>query len=271
MSKNNIKHFNNPHLTFTNHFLSNNNLVNNKLDTHEHFDDKLNNNEVVNNYFSNDDFINDIVDNIKPIKTSKINKTTNFTEFNNSEVLIENIVTDIDKDLIINDTNEHLENINIVEKKHILPMKSNDFLKELLLKQLPNVNPTKKLTYSDMKRISKFLVTSIFDENNCSIWNGYITNEKKQTKGIYINFYFNQKKIALHRLLYLNFIGNILNTEYIKFTCTNKGKCCNIHHMKKYIYNSLPINDNIINNDIINSNNNSVHIVQSKNNLTIEL
>jgi hypothetical protein len=136
-----------------------------------------------------------------------------------------------------------------------------------LIKQLSNVNSTKKLTYNDIKRISKFLTSSIFDEVQCSIWNGYITNEKNQIKGTYINFYFNQKKIALHRLLYLNFIGDILNTEYIKFSCVNKGKCCNIHHMKKYSYNS---NLNLVNSEDLPTDN-SVHIVQNKNELIIEL
>lgn len=164
-------------------------------------------------------------------------------------------------------------NVTIITNNNILTnsgptiKNSNDFLKELLLKQLTNINLTKKLTYNDIKRISKFLTSSIFDENKCSIWNGYITNEKNQVKGTYINFYFNQKKIALHRLLYLNFIGDILNTEYIKFSCVNKGKCCNIHHMKKFSYNStLPQNK-----EEFNHIDNSVHIVQNKNDLVIEL
>ena len=52
---------------------------------------------------------------------------------------------------------------------------------------------------------------------------------------IYINFYFNKKKIALHRLLYINYVEDVSPNEYIKFLCDNKGKCCNINHMKKYI------------------------------------
>jgi len=114
---------------------------------------------------------------------------------------------------------------------------NNLLLKELLVKQLKNICPTKKLLFSDIKRISKFLNESIFYENKCSLWHGYITNEKNQAKGTYINFYFNKKKIALHRLLYINYIGEISNNEYIKFSCDNKGKCCSIHHMKKYSYN----------------------------------
>jgi hypothetical protein len=185
------------------------------------------------------------------------NTTDNLKEFDT----IDKINNIVDEQNINNSSN------NEKALELCTPKKSNDFFKELLQKQLTNVNITKKLTYNDIRRISKFLVSSIFDENNCSIWNGYITNEKNQTKGTYINFYFNQKKIALHRLLYLNFIGDILNTEYIKFSCVNKGKCCNIHHMKKYSYNSTLTPPNAEDHHV----DNSVHIVQNKNDLVIEL
>jgi hypothetical protein len=168
------------------------------------------------------------------------------------------------KDTLINETKINYDD-NINKKINII--KSNDIIKELLNNQLPYVNYQKKLAYNDIKRISKFLETSIFDNNNCAIWNGYITNDKNQAKGIYINFYFNHKKIALHRLLYLNYIGDILNTEYIKFSCINKGKCCNIHHMKKFTYNSIQS----INNTKEEISYNNIHIVQNKNELVIEL
>lgn len=113
---------------------------------------------------------------------------------------------------------------------------NNILLKELLSKQLKNISGDKKLSYNDIIRINKFINISIFDPERCSLWNGYVTNEKNKTKGTYINFYFNKKKIALHRLLYINYIGEISNEEYIKFSCENKGKCCNINHMKKYLY-----------------------------------
>jgi hypothetical protein len=138
-------------------------------------------------------------------------------------------------------------------------------LKELLINQLKNINLNKKLNYGDIKRISKFLTNSIFHDTTCSLWNGYVTNEKNQTKGTYINFYFNKKKIALHRLLYINYIGEISNKEYIRFTCDNKGKCCNINHMKKYSYNR---NFSKINN-LNNNNQNNINI-SYKNDLTIE-
>ncbi|AYV80192.1 MAG: hypothetical protein Gaeavirus15_2 [Gaeavirus sp.] len=148
---------------------------------------------------------------------------------------------------------------------------SNDFLKELLVNQLKTINPTKKLNYNDIKRISKFLVSSIFDPTECSIWNGYVTNEKNQSKGTYINFYFNQKKIALHRLLYLNFLGDILNTEYIKFSCSNKGKCCNIHHMKKYSYNSNIVPPSTANHAHTHNTDNNVRIYCDKDDLILEI
>jgi hypothetical protein len=149
--------------------------------------------------------------------------------------------------------------------------KKTTIIKEMLYNQLPNITLTKKLSYNDISRISRYINSSIFDASKCAVWNGYVTNEKKQHKGIFINFYFNHKKTALHRLLYLNYIGEILNTEYIKFSCENKGKCCNIHHIKKYSYS--PTSQLVINappQPIININN-TVHINQNKNDLTIEL
>ena len=102
---------------------------------------------------------------------------------------------------------------------------------ELIQKQRKNIID-KKLLYNDLKRISKYLNKSIFN-NDCSLWNGYITTIKNEDKSSYINFYYNGKKFALHRLLYQNYIGDLNDSEYIKFNCCNKGKCCNINHFYK--------------------------------------
>lgn len=112
----------------------------------------------------------------------------------------------------------------------------NGLLNELTTKQLKNLPTNKRLQYTDLKRIAKYLNTSIFDENKCSIWDGYVTNMNNVPKGVYINFYFRHKKIALHRLLYNNFVEDLGDDEYVKFNCPNKGKCCNINHMTKYKY-----------------------------------
>ena len=250
----------------------------NNAKTNQNVKTKATNKKITKKYISKKNKTISLIDNQplanNPNNPNNPNNSDNLNILNNLDNL--NIIDDIRTtgqicDIINIQTHE--QNNNIVKQSTKTkectepPKKSNDFLKELLLKQLPNINPTKKLTYNDIRRISKFLVMSIFDEHNCSIWNGYITNEKNQTKGTYINFYFNQKKIALHRLLYLNFIGDILNTEYIKFSCANKGKCCNIHHMKKYSYNSGLVPANVEEHHV----DNSVHIVQNKNDLVIEL
>ena len=116
-------------------------------------------------------------------------------------------------------------------------MDSNELLMELVNKQLKNVDSKKKLQYADLTRICKYIKTSIFDENQCCLWGGYVTNYGKSTKGVYINFYFKSKKAALHRLLYVNFIEALNDDEYLKFNCENKGNCCNITHLKKFKYN----------------------------------
>ena len=108
----------------------------------------------------------------------------------------------------------------------------NNVLSDLIRLQLKNVPPEKKLSYSDLIRISKYLNNSIFD-NKCAIWSGYVTSIKNDDKNVYINFYFNGKKYALHRLLYVNFVGELCDSEYIKFNCENKGRCCNINHIYK--------------------------------------
>ena len=112
--------------------------------------------------------------------------------------------------------------------------KVNDIvLSELLSSQLKKVDNFKKLSYNDLVRISKHLKSTIFNSNDCVLWDGYITNLNNKSKGVYVNFYFKQKKFALHRLLYLNFIGNLSDDEYLKFSCPNKGVCCNINHFSK--------------------------------------
>lgn len=114
-------------------------------------------------------------------------------------------------------------------------------LDELISKQLKNVNLERKLYNKDLRRIVKYINMSIFDENKCCMWNGYVTNEANAKRGTYVNFFFRNKKVALHRLLYENFVGVLGDENYLKFSCDdyeNCGKCCNINHMIKYKYNN---------------------------------
>ena len=123
---------------------------------------------------------------------------------------------------------------NVVKKNSI--KNSNEIFKELIKKQLPDVPSQWKLNINDMKRICKYISTSIFDKNTCCMWNGYITNMNNSNKGTYVNFYFRNKKVALHRLLYSNFVAPLDSSKYLKFNCDNKGSCCNINHYEIYKY-----------------------------------
>jgi hypothetical protein len=103
---------------------------------------------------------------------------------------------------------------------------------------------SKKLAHRDLRRITEYINTSIFDEHECCIWSGYVTNATNAKRGTYVNFFFKGKKVALHRLLYNNFVEYLGDDSYIKFSCEDQnvnGKCCNINHMIKYKYNSTNI------------------------------
>lgn len=107
---------------------------------------------------------------------------------------------------------------------------------ELIDRQLDDIPVHKKLQCTDIRRLCKYIDGNIFEEDGCCLWNGYITNSNNPNRGIYVNFYFKKRKVALHRLLYCNYIGPLNDDEYIKFVCKEKGKCCNIHHFKKFKY-----------------------------------
>ena len=124
---------------------------------------------------------------------------------------------------------------------HVQKMNTDTILVELIKNQKKNIPVDKKLLHNDLKRISKYLTNSIFG-NECSMWTGYVTVIKNDEKNSYVNFYYCGKKYALHRLLYQNFIGELLDSEYIKFKCPNKGKCCNISHFYKINKNENPDN-----------------------------
>ncbi len=117
----------------------------------------------------------------------------------------------------------------------------------MLSRQLKNVQLAKKFTYKDIMRIVKHIDKSIFGKQ-CCIWKGFIANEKPN-KSPYINFYFREKKLALHRLLYSNYVNTLSSNEYIKYSCKNKGKCCTLNHMIKYEKEDNDNNNNDIDDD----------------------
>ena len=115
----------------------------------------------------------------------------------------------------------------------------NKLLVELINNQRNDVDLVRKLDIKDLHRICKYLNSSIFNKSDkCCLWGGYVTNiTSSNTK--YINFFFKKKKYALHRLLYENFIDQIDKSEYLRFSCENKGVCCNLNHIKKITRKNL--------------------------------
>lgn len=111
-----------------------------------------------------------------------------------------------------------------------------NLLKELIKKQLKKVPKEYKLTKKDIVRIRKGINTSIFNKNKCCIWQKYITFENDEKRKPHINFYFRTKRVLLKRILYMNYVGELKENEYIKYKCKNIGKCCNINHIKKIKY-----------------------------------
>ncbi len=134
-------------------------------------------------------------------------------------------------------------------------------LNELMTRQRKNIPIERKLQYRDMCRIIKYIDSSILGQK-CCVWTGYITNLKNASKGTYINFYFRNKKVALHRLLYKNYVGDVSDDDYLKFSCGHKGVCCNTNHMIKYTYIN-PDQTSSINNT--NDNNDSKKSIETEN------
>lgn len=101
-------------------------------------------------------------------------------------------------------------------------------LEELIKNQKENIPLNYKLTYSDIKRLSKNIDKSIFGDE-CVIWKGFVNVKSNNKK--YVNFYFRKKKIAINRILYMNYKGELSPSEYLCYTCPNQGVCCNINHI----------------------------------------
>lgn len=105
----------------------------------------------------------------------------------------------------------------------------NNILENLIKNQKDHIESKSKLLLSDLKRLTNNLTSDIFSDD-CSLWNGpiLITNNKE-----YINFFINGKKVSLNRILYKNYVGELYDNEYLKYSCINKGKCCSLKHIYK--------------------------------------
>jgi hypothetical protein len=105
----------------------------------------------------------------------------------------------------------------------------NNILENLIKNQKEHIELKSKLLFYDLKRLTNNLSKDIFCDE-CSLWDGpiLVSNNKE-----YISFFINGKKVSLNRILYKNYIDNLDNNEYLKYSCINKGRCCSIKHLYK--------------------------------------
>lgn len=132
-------------------------------------------------------------------------------------------------------------------------MNKNDIINKLFSNQLINIEYKYKLNSKDILRFSTYINSDPFSDLECCKWLGSISKSTNQTN--YINFWFNKKKQALHRLLYINYIGPLTKNKYLRFTCPNpemRGICCNIKHIELINYKTETIKKDKI---IITTNN----------------
>jgi hypothetical protein len=125
----------------------------------------------------------------------------------------------------------------------------NKLLTELCLKQRKKADKKYFLELNDIIRLLKNIDNSIFNQDECVLWKGYLT-KCNNNKSCYVNFYLKKRKLALHRILYINFIDDLDIKHYLKFTCDNPGKCCNVNHILKVCDDIIENIPNIITNDI---------------------
>ena len=145
----------------------------------------------------------------------------------------------------------------------------NDILIKMFDFQKPRRNLIDKsirLEHNDIKRIINNINSDPFDEKECCLWNGYIT---KSSNSNYINFFFKGRKLALHRVLFLNYKDDLDDKSYLKYICNNKGICCNINHIVKCNNRNELDNDdkNIIKKDDNKEKNNIITINKVNNNV----
>lgn len=108
-------------------------------------------------------------------------------------------------------------------------MDKEELLKTLIDKQRKNIPDEDRLEVKDIRRLVKFLQDTIFNEHGCTGWDGYYCKTFKKCTGI--TFFFKKEKRMIHRLLYINYKGDIPNNCFIRFTCPTGPYCCNVNHM----------------------------------------
>lgn len=93
-------------------------------------------------------------------------------------------------------------------------------------REVPDSGLYGKLSFEDLKRIDRLTSGDITLSNECCLYNGNTVGNK------YCTFSFRGKKTSLIRTLYHNLVENIEPDMKPKWSCKNKGICCNLSHFK---------------------------------------
>lgn len=109
-----------------------------------------------------------------------------------------------------------------------------NWLKENQIPNIPNTGKLGPISYKDMERIVRY--SNINNISECWIWNGTI-NDKKGKGHQHGSFWYNQKYVLIHRLMYHNYVRSVPVFEHnglrVNHKCShfNNGKCINPYHM----------------------------------------
>jgi hypothetical protein len=144
-------------------------------------------------------------------------------------------------------------------------MNKDEIINKLFANQLKEIDHKYYLNAKDIIRLSSYINSDPFSETKCCKWKGTISKSSHQSK--YINFWFNKKKQALHRILYINYIGNLPTNKYLRFNCQNinmRGICCNINHLDLINENNNENDKNLTKIDINQQNNKTSKVKNSE-------
>lgn len=108
-------------------------------------------------------------------------------------------------------------------------------LAELVRNQLLDVPEENRLRLTDMERLAKFSDGhSYFDPVRSTLFVGYVNKNRPQDTCI--TFFFRKKKVALHRLLFQNYLGELTFRHYVRHLCGHRYSCVNILHLRRNDY-----------------------------------
>lgn len=120
------------------------------------------------------------------------------------------------------------------------PLDSLVNLISLQRKEVPDIGLYGKLDFEDLKRIDRCISGDPLKSNKCCLY------LRKLVKNSYSTFSFRGKKTSILRILYHNYIDDIKPNSRIKYSCENKGLCCNLNHFKVIEVEETPeIEENI--------------------------